>query len=90
MLVHGTGRRRSAVDERGWRADGRVTAHDGARPGRHLAGPDPGDAVHLGHAVAAVAGQAQRAAVAGVPAGPQDGQGHGVARRDRDGHTVHR
>ncbi|HET7082927.1 MAG TPA: hypothetical protein VFJ00_04380 [Candidatus Limnocylindria bacterium] len=63
----------------GGRAIGRVPAdlHLGAR--RRLAGAHVGDPVHLGDAVAAIAGQAERAAVLRVLAGAQDRDRHRVA-----------
>ncbi len=48
--------------------------------GRGQAGPDVGDALDLGDAVAAVTGQAQRSAMGRMLAGPDDGHRDGVAR----------
>src|SRR6185295_11508294 len=66
-----------SVDDRERRlAVARMPDDERPRPGRHLAGPDVGDAVDLGEAVAAVAGEAEATAVTGDLARPED--------RDRD------
>ena len=67
--------RRMALDDQPW-------------PRRHLAGTDVGHAIDGRQAVATIAGQAERAASAGHLAGPQDGDGDGVAGLERDGSTV--
>ena len=60
-------------------ADGRVAADDEPRPGRRLAGAHVGHAVDLGHAVRAVAGEAQRAAVVRMLTVAEDRQRDRVA-----------
>ena len=69
-------------------ADLRVPANDHAVARRGLARPHVGHPVDLGDAAPAVAGQAERPAVAGVLPGPQDGERDRVAGRDRQRCTV--
>ena len=69
-------------------ADLGVPAHHHAVARRRLARADVGHPVDLGDAAPAVAGQAQRPAVAGVLPGPQDGERDRVAGRDRQRRTV--
>ena len=59
-----------------------------ARPRRDLAGPDVRDAVDLGEAVAAVAGQAQRPAATRQLARPEDRERDRVARLERERPSV--
>ena len=63
---------------------GRMPRDPQPGPRRGLARPDVGDAVDLGEAVAAIAGQAQRPAAPGDLAAAQDRDRDRVARLERD------
>ena len=72
-----------------WRhRPGRVPRDPQPGPCRGLARPDVGDAVDLGQAVPAVAGEAQRPAAPGHLAAAQDRERDRVARLERDRPTV--
>ena len=65
-------------------ADRRMTAHGEAGAGRREAGARPGGAVDVGRAVAAVAGEAERAAMLRVLACPNDCNRHRIAFGELD------
>ena len=65
-------------------ADGRMTAHGEAGAGRREAGARPGGTVDVGRAVAAVAGEAERAAMLRVLACPNDCNRHRIAFGELD------
>ncbi len=62
-----------------WCTNGRVTLHSHAGPGEREAGTGERHVVDLGAAVAAVAGQAQRAAVLRMLPGTNDRHSNGIA-----------
>ncbi len=60
-----------------------MTSDEEPGHGRRLARAHVGDPVDLGEAVAAIAGETERAAAGRMRAGPQDGQRDRVARLER-------
>ena len=62
----------------------RMADDDHPRARRRLARPNVGDAVDLGQAIAAIAGQAQRATTPWDHSGAQDGDRHGITRLESD------